>query len=320
MERKKSTHKVEVVPIALKPHPNADSLSIVEVFGYTICVRTEDWKSLSLGAYIVPDSVVPDNEMFAFLKGQRRIKVKRLRGIMSQGLLVPAPEGAKAGDDVAEQLGVTRYEPPLPLSSGGEAEAPPPGIHPNYDVDTWYRFKHLFVSGEEVVATEKIHGASAKFTWQEERMFCGSRSEWKKDDSKNLWWRAARETEGLIEFCKAHPDITVYGEVYGRVQDLHYGTKPGEVRFAAFDLLRRGQWVSHEEAREIGKDLPWVPLLYRGPYDEAKLLAMADGKTTIPGAEHLREGIVVKPIVERTDPEIGRVLLKIVSNQYLERA
>jgi RNA ligase (TIGR02306 family) len=317
---KKSTHKVEVVPVVLKPHPNADSLSVVEVFGYSVCVRTDDWQGKSLGAYIPPDSVVPDTPEFAFLKGRNRIRVVRLRGVMSQGLLVPAPEGASLGDDVAERLGVTHYDPPLPASSGGESEAPPPGLHFSYDVDTWYRFKALFVPGEEVIATEKIHGASARYVWQEGRLFCGSRNEWKREDSKNLWWRAARETPGLIEFCQEHPEITVYGEVYGRVQDLQYGTKPGEVRFVAFDLLRNGQWLSHDEAQGLGAALPWVPLLYRGPYDEEKVRALADGPSTIPGANHLREGVVVKPVQERTALEIGRVLLKIVSNQYLERA
>lgn len=317
---KKSTHKVEVVPISLKPHPNADTLSIVEVFGYTVCVRTEDWRDQSMGAYLPPDSLAPDTPLFAFLDGKRRIKVKKLRGVMSQGLLVPAPAGAALGDDVAEVLGVTHYEPPLPLSSGGEAELPPPGLHPSYDVDTWYRYRALFTPGEEVIATEKIHGASSRFVWQEGRLFCGSKNEWKRESDGNMWWRAARETPGLLAFCQAHPEVTVYGEVYGRVQDLHYGTKPGELRFAAFDLLRHGQWLSHDEARALGAGLPWVPVLFRGPYDEEALRALADGPSTLPGANHLREGVVIKPAQERTAPEIGRVLLKIVSNQYLERA
>ena len=42
------------------PHPNADILSIVKVFGYTCVVRTQDWKDRSVGAYIPPDSAVPD--------------------------------------------------------------------------------------------------------------------------------------------------------------------------------------------------------------------------------------------------------------------
>jgi hypothetical protein len=37
------------------------------------------------------------------------------------------------------------------------------------------------------------------------------------------------------------------------------------------------------------------------------------------GAKNIREGIVVKPERERTDPTIGRVQLKIISNTYLEK-
>ncbi len=83
-----STHKIEVVPIHLKPHPNADSLSLAHVFDHYVCaVRTEDWKDRVLGVYCPPDSVMPDLPEYAFLKGQFRIKAKKLRGVVSQGLL-----------------------------------------------------------------------------------------------------------------------------------------------------------------------------------------------------------------------------------------
>jgi hypothetical protein len=32
---------------------------------------------------------------------------------------------------------------------------------------------------------------------------------------------------------------------------------------------------------------------------------------------HMREGVVVKPARERTDPKVGRVILKYVSDTYL---
>ncbi len=32
---------------------------------------------------------------------------------------------------------------------------------------------------------------------------------------------------------------------------------------------------------------------------------------------HIREGLVVRPLQEQTDPKIGRVLLKYVSDSYL---
>ncbi|NOT56521.1 MAG: hypothetical protein HOP18_18130 [Deltaproteobacteria bacterium] len=319
----KSTHKVEIVPVVLEPHPNADTLSIVRIFaGYTCCVRTTDWEGKTLGAYIPPDSVVDSSRPeFAFLAGHERIRVKKLRGIVSMGLLIPAPPGAQLGDDVAASLGVTHYEPPMPMSTAGDTEPPPAGYHPAFDIDSLRRYANVFEPGEPVWITEKIHGTSARYCWHAGRMYCGSRTEWKREDDKIVWWLALRATPQIAAFCEAHPDITVYAEVYGPVQDLKYGTGKNEVRIAVFDLLRESQWIDPKEAREIGKDLPWVPLIHEAfPFDLAKVLQEAEGPSLVPGANHVREGIVVKPLTERTHPEVGRVCLKIVGNGYLERA
>lgn len=319
----KSTHKVEVVPIKLEPHPNADSLSIVRVFdGYTCCVRTADWKDGDLAAYVPPDSVVDSSRPeFAFLAGSERIKVKKLRGIVSMGLLVPAPSGANIGDDLADYFGVRHYEPPLPrMFTGGKAENPPEGYRPKYDLDSLRRYAYVFEPGELVWVTEKMHGASARFCWHNDRMYCGSRSEWKREDENNLWWKVLRVHPEIQEFCQKNLDITLYGEVYGQVQDLRYGTGKGEVRFAAFDLLRGSTWVDPQEAREIGNVLPWVPFISCRPFDLEVILSLAEGESFVPGANHVREGIVVKPIQERNHPEIGRICLKVVGSGYLERS
>ena len=318
----KSTHKVEVVPVYLQPHPNADTLSVVTIFGgYTACVRTADWQDGMLGAYIPPDSIVDTTRPeFAFLAGHERIKVKRLRGVVSMGLLMHAPEGAGVGDDVAEYFNVKHYEPPLPMNPG-ENERPPGGYHPAYDVDSLRRYVHLFTVGEPVWITEKIHGANIRLCCVDGVMHVGSRTMWKREDADTLWWRALATAPAVRAFCEANPDITVYAEVYGQVQDLKYGTSRNEVRIAVFDLLRGNDWIAPAEAKEIGASLPWVPCLAEAfPFDLAAVLAMAEGPSLIPGANHIREGIVVKPIKERTDLEVGRVCLKIVSNGYLERA
>lgn len=39
----------------------------------------------------------------------------------------------------------------------------------------------------------------------------------------------------------------------------------------------------------------------------------------MPGADHVREGFVVKPIRERQDPRLGRVFLKMAGEGYLLR-
>jgi RNA ligase (TIGR02306 family) len=324
LEEKKSTHKVEVVEVALRPHPNADSLSLVDVFGYLCAVRTHDWKDGDLAAYIVPDSVVDTTRPeFAFLGEHPRIRVKKLRGIISQGLLIKAPEGAKVGDDVAEYFGVIRYEPPIrPIGgrpTGGEAETPPPNAPPRYDLDSWHRYQRLvFTLGERVHVTEKIHGANARYCWRDDRPYCGSSREWKRWDPRSIWWRVLEQYPQLREFCQSNQDITVYGEVYGAVQDLKYGCGQNEIKFAAFDLMRGNQWLGIDEVLAVRGQLPWVPVIYEGPYDEQLMRELAGGKSLI--ADHIREGVVIRPWVERTDPHIGRVCLKLVSDEYLEKA
>ncbi len=61
-----------------------------------------------------------------------------------------------------------------------------------------------------------------------------------------------------------------------------------------------------------------VPVLYRDPFSEAAMREHTDGGTTM-DANHIREGIVMVPAVERRDARIGRVCLKSVSADYLTR-
>ena len=315
-----SIFQVEVVPIILEPHPNADTLSIVKVYGYTVCVRTSDWKDKKIGAYIPPESVVPDNEVFAFLQGKTRIKVRRLRGIVSMGLLVPAPRNAEIGEDVAEILGVSHYEPPLEnAKSGGETEAPPAGvIAPKYDVENMLRFSDLFQEGELVYVTEKIHGANARYLWHDDRMWCGSKGEWKKQSDENLWWRALQQNPWIENYCHAHPNAVLYGEVFGNVQSLKYGLKTGHYQVRIFDILQNGQWLPSTDLFAIS-EIQTVPLLGIYPFNLQILQDIAEGDSLIEGAHHIREGIVVRPQNERITAEIGRLQLKLISSAYLEQ-
>lgn len=362
----KSTHKVEVVPVVLEKHPNADSLSIIRVFGYTVCGRTSDWEGVTQAAWIPPDSLVPVNRPeFSFLWGpdttkyysdgvkvkqelrkapptHALIRAKKLRGVLSYGLLVPAPEGSVLGEDVADKLNILHWQPPEPtvgLKAGGEA-APAPAVYsPKYDVDSFQRYaSEVFKQGEPVWVTEKIHGCNGRWVYAsaDNEFHCGSRTEWKREytlppkdfvdvelqkvQPRNLWWKVLDTTPLLKEWLKAHPDMVVYGEVYGQVQDLKYGCKPGEVRLAIFDIMDRdGQWLNAGIGPDTFPELPWVPLVAETVYDFDKLVELAEGPSFVPGADNIREGVVVKPLLERTHPTIGRVNLKVVSPAYLTR-
>lgn len=313
-----STHKVEVVRIVqIEKHPNADKMGIVRIWGFVCCVQLGQFKEGDLAAFVFPDSVLPDRPEYAFLDGHLRIKVRKLRGIISQGLLLPAPEGAREGDDVAQVLGITHYDPPLPMSPGDEFEKGPLGVDaPDYDLEDYRRYPSLLAPFEEVMLTEKMDGGSAAYVFTENRMWAKGKSQWRKKSATNLYWQTLDQNPWIETFCRLNPGLVIYGEVYGWVQKLRYGAVVGQVKFAVFDILRNGKWLDAIEARQVGHTLQWVNIVTVGPWSK-EMLAMADGQTTVAGAEHLREGIVVKPIKERTHQTIGRVALKIVSDKHL---
>lgn len=140
------------------------------------------------------------------------------------------------------------------------------------------------------------------------------------DVKSDHWWDVAIRLN-LEEKLKQAPGIVLYGEIYGPVQDLKYGS-PNQISFRAFDALDSytKEYLDHDEFVELTDRLgiERVPQLYRGPWKE-ELRALAEGKTAFPGADHVREGFVLKPLKEVDHPRLGRVILKLVGQGYLLR-
>jgi hypothetical protein len=61
----------------------------------------------------------------------------------------------------------------------------------------------------------------------------------------------------------------------------------------------------------------WVPTLYEGPYKDIPW-GLVDGKSVVDG-KTMREGIVIRPLKERHVRGLGRLILKVVSNPFLEK-
>jgi RNA ligase (TIGR02306 family) len=122
----------------------------------------------------------------------------------------------------------------------------------------------------------------------------------------------------LEHFAKDHERVVLYGEVYGRgIQSFHYGLR-GRLGLAAFDLMvgeRHLDWADLQQAFARFA-VPSVPALYEGPFSLEVVRQYSAGKTTFDD-EHMREGVVVRPQRERTDPDIGRVVMKYLSDDYL---
>lgn len=318
-----SEFHIKVVRVGpVEKHPNADTLGVTRVFDYPVIVRLSETLEGSLAVYVPVDSLVPaDDPRWAFLDGHNHIKAKKLRGVFSMGLLTPADPSWVEGQDVREALRITKYEPPEPMSTGGEDEANP-GFMPDYtDVEGLRRWPDVLQVGEEVVLTEKLHGANGRWIFQDGRLWCASHHNWKKDAPDIIWWKAARQYK-LDEILAKRPDLGFYGEVYGGVQDLRYGTQKGTLLLAMFDTLeiKTKRYLNYDEhvatCKELG--LPLVPELYRGPW-KPELRALAEGPSTVPGAGHVREGFVARPLVERWSDQIGRVVLKLHGEGYLTR-
>ena len=116
--------------------------------------------------------------------------------------------------------------------------------------------------------------------------------------------------------------ITLFGETYG-MQDLKYGLLNGQIGYRLFDVYvgkpRQGRFLNFEEckafAEEIGVER--VPSLYVGPFSMEKVVEYTSGKTTLgSNLNQIREGIVIRPLDERYEDELGRVMLKSVSEAY----
>lgn len=356
-----SAFAAKVVTVTLEPHDNADTLSVATVLGWHCVVRTADFvetlpdgttrPKTDRGVYIPIDALVPVERLRAWgLEGRLagpnkdRVKTIRLRGKISQGLLIPVSrhDGYEIGDDVTAQWGITKYDPPLPETMNGAPRPWPAGLA-RFDVERLENFPGILVPGEEVVATEKLEGTNAAFhIWEADApgtyefavcsrgiAFDPARSE----NADNIYCRIARDLgigarleealrSGALDRYVNGPvrDVTVRGEIIGgKVQGNIY--KLPALTFRCFDVYVDGRPLDHDAYRALAAELGLevVPEVYRGPFPEGEgYREISYGRSTLPGsAETLREGVVWKPLRERTHPEIGRVMLKAVDPAYL---
>lgn len=317
-----SQFKIEIVKLPeFIRHPNADTLNVVQIWGYPVVFNDANgFVAGQLVSYIPVDAVCPMTPEWAFLGDtvkSHRIRAKRLRGVFSMGLLAPAPEGSQEGQDVSGILGIVKYEEPDPVEAGSENEAGPGDIPHYTNIQNYRRHQNQLVEGEEVLLFEKLHGAQFFCTYRDDRLWVSSHHAFKRRDPNNMWWKIALQ-EGLEEKLVKYPDTAFYGEVYGQVQDLKYGAKPGQLFLRFFDVLANGKYLNWDEAKKLILDagLQPVPLLFRGPWSP-ELLSLAEGKSTL--ADNIREGFVVRPVEERWNPEVGRVILKVIGESYLTR-
>lgn len=97
-----SEFHVEVVRIdKIGKHPNADALEITHVRGqYPVIVKLGQFREGDLAVHVPVDAIMsPDDSQWDFLDGHYHIKAKKIRGILSLGMLVPANPAWVEGED-----------------------------------------------------------------------------------------------------------------------------------------------------------------------------------------------------------------------------
>ena len=324
-----STLIVEVCRIEnVAAHGNADALELAQIKGWQCVIPKGQYAAGDLVTYIPIDAVIPieHSDRWGFTKylSNGRVRCAKLRGEPSFGVIVSLENTDWAeGEDVKDFYGITKYTPPLKISAGDAAPSHP--LFPEYtDVENLRNFPSVLTGGEDVVVTEKLHGTSCRIGLIEGELMAGSMSVRRVRPERladSIYWQPL-ETHGvqpLLEHLgQTARQVILYGEVFGsKIQNLNYGLV-GMLGFRAFDLLVDGKYLSADAffgaCAEFGVET--VPVLYRGPYDLGTIKVLSEGPTTL-GADHIREGVVVKPAAERTDPKVGRVCLKYIGDPYL---
>ncbi|TQJ47970.1 RNA ligase (ATP) [Streptomyces sp. NBC_00080] len=347
-----STLRVTAEVLTVHEHPNADALELAQVGLYRAVVAKGAYRTGEAALYIPEQSVLPTGlvEELGLTgrlagSGSDRVKAVRLRGELSQGI-VCRPEAladvdlalaAAEGTDFAERLGIVKWVPPIPPTMSGDVEAAP-DLLSWVDIENIQRYPGIFEPGEPVILTEKLHGSACLLTYvaDDERVYVsskgfGSKSLALTEDPRNLYWRAVRG-HGVPEAAARLADrlgarrIGVFAEVYGAgVQDLSYGAdgRRDTLGYAVFDVSAEIDGVVRwlDAAELLDGELPLVPRLFEGPYDSERVLEIATGRETVSGRGlHLREGVVIRPAVERYSPVTGgRAIAKAVSGAYLTR-
>jgi RNA ligase (TIGR02306 family) len=332
------------VPIVVlenvRPHPNADRLEICDVLGYQMCVPKGKYTNGDIAIYFPADTLIPAEwaQRFGvtqFLRGKQNDRVGkiRLRGEPSFGLVVSTDhldrDGFSVGDNVAELFGAEKWQPPIRPSAGDSAPYDSeidPFFNRFTDIENGRIHTHVFSDGEEVVATEKIHGTNCRIGVIKGRRVAGSMAIRRQQPSDEMYrntywypWTLEGVQNLLAHLAEDHEQVLLYGEVFGgSIQSLHYGIDKGRgLGFRAIDIVVTGRYLDWDRFAELCETfkVATVPVLYRGPYSLDKMKELADG-TTMVGGDHIREGIVVRPLIERTDAEIGRAVLKYIGTEY----
>lgn len=190
----------------------------------------------------------------------------------------------------------------------------------------WHRFKRKFLSWlvktedmEYLVGSHNTIRVVGKWGVNKDDHFLRAADRY---DLKNVIQRMQSYLKDLARNNK--PDTIIFYEVIGwqtkssPVQEgYEYGLEPGEIDIRVFDIMCDGKYLDWNTVVSLCRatKLPLVKELYRGKFN-LDLLKLAEATDTYNDKEYVREGVVIKPLVEKRDMGLGRVILKEINKEY----
>lgn len=189
-------------------------------------------------------------------------------------------------------------------------------------IDNLYKNQQILMF-RECYALEKIHGTSAHVSYKADRpnqlaFFSGGEAHDK--------FVALFDAEELLARFAAFgsENATVYGEAYGGKQQGMRSTYGDNLCFTAFDLHVSDKWLSVPHAESIAQSLGFEFTHYvKVPTELEALNAQRDADSTIAirrgmGPGKIREGVVLRPPVELTMNNGGRIVSKHKRDEFRE--
>jgi len=338
----------------IRPIEGADAIELAIINSWQVVVaKNVGHKVDDFVVYCEIDSFLPIREEFEFLRktsykkmGDQegfRLKTIKLRGQVSQGLVVPIHvlpllEMVHEGQDVTEILGIVKYEPPVPAQLAGQAK----GYFPSFlrrtdeercqnltrEYETW-----KLSSGHQFYVSEKLDGSSSTFYVRDGEFGVCSRNleladpgefipgmimcedEVERPKQENTFWKVVREMDIKNKLLSLDRNICVQGELIGEgIQGNPYKIKGHTVRFYnAFDIDKQERLGFHDFVVLIESlGFETVPILEREfllPETIEDLLKQAEGKSVL-NINTEREGLVIRSY----DTKIS---FKAISNLFL---
>lgn len=317
---------------ALTPIPGADLIETATIQAWKVVVKKGIYQVGQLACFFEIDSLVPRRPWSAFLfkddKDVYRLRTVKLKGQLSQGLLVPVAEipelsgrALGEGDDVTELLNVTKWEMPIPAQLAGQVKGSFPTFLRKTDEPRLQGAPAVLdeIRDIPVYISTKMDGTSATYYKHEGVFGACSRNLELKEEGGDDYWAAAK----AADLPNKLPDgYAIQAELCGPgIQGNKMGLKEKTLFvFNVFDISAQRYLDLNDFVYFcFAYDLPLVPLIPLPktlPQTVDEWLAYADTIKYPNGAQ--AEGVVVRPLTERYSPALdGRLSFKVISNAFL---